>query len=86
MRVKDIRHLAEKKKGKTKTVFNPTTSNFAWKWNGKEYKIPKGDSITVDIFIAEHLAKHLIDQILTDKGIPTNAEEKRKEWTKKVLI
>jgi hypothetical protein len=86
MRVQDIEHLAKKKDGKTKTVFNPTNKDFSWKWDGKEHTIPKGEGVEFDIVVAEHLAKHLADYILTDSGIKTDNEEERNKCLKTILI
>lgn len=86
MRVKDIKHLAKSKKGNKKRVFNPTTKDFTWKWHGKGITVPNGESVELDVYAAEHITKHLIDHILTKKGINTDNKKGRKAWQKKVLI
>jgi len=86
MRVSDIQHLADSKKDRKLGVFNPTTNDFTWKYDGKDYTVPKGEMKKFDVHIAEHLAKHLIDQILTDKNMNTGKPESRKVWEEKILI
>lgn len=67
-------------------VFNPTTKDFTWKYNGKSYTVPKGEMKKFDYYLGHHLAKHLIDKILTEKDIPIDKKKARAEWQKKVLI
>lgn len=86
MRVKDIEQLAQKKKGEKRKVFNPTTKDFTWNFNKKTYTVLQGEAKEFKIHIAEHLAKHLIDQILIEKGKDLRDEEVRNIWKKKILI
>lgn len=81
-----MRRLAEQKKDQKVGVFNPMTKDFSWKYDRKEYTIPKGEMVEFDYVIGHHMAKHLIDRILTEKGFNTSNSKRRKIWTKKVLI
>jgi hypothetical protein len=86
MRVQDIEHLAKKKEGTKKTVFNPTNKDFSWKYNGESYTIPKGEGVEHDLVVAKHLAKHLVNYILTESQIRTDDKKERNKCLKTVLI
>jgi hypothetical protein len=86
MRTKDMQQLADANEDKLIGVFNPTTKNFTWKYDGESYTIPKGEMVKFKYHLAHHMAKHLIDKILTDKSTPTNKVEERAKWEKKILI
>ena len=86
MKVKDIQHLAEINSKKKLKVFNPTTKDFKWKYNRKEYTIPKGEVKEFKYHLAQHLAKHLIDKIMTENSLNTRPSKERKMWEKKILI
>jgi hypothetical protein len=53
----------------TTKIFNIDVEDFTGYLNKEPYEIKKGEYRTLPKFVAEHLAKHLIDRILQKKGI-----------------
>lgn len=64
---------------------NWTDSDFTWSWNGVPYTFPKGESIMMEDWKAEHFSKHLIDRELHAEGLQV-CDEKRAEYLKMTLI
>ena len=46
---------------------NISSIDFTWEWNSKPYSVKAGETKYFPIFLAKHLAKHLIDRELGDK-------------------
>ena len=51
---------------------NWTNEDFSYTWDKEPYNFPKGSSIMLQDYLANHFAKHLIDRELNKQGIPTN--------------
>lgn len=47
--------------------YNPTDTHFTGYWDGEAYEIKPKSSIYVPTFIANHLAKHLINKMLQEQ-------------------
>ncbi len=86
MRVTDIEHLAKKNEGKKVKVFNPMTEDFKATFHGKDYTVPKGEMKEFDYYVGHHVAKHLVDAILTKQSLPVDKEPKRTNLLKEILI
>lgn len=65
---------------KQKSLYNPLRTDFTWNWAGENnvpqpYTIPSLGIATFPVRIADHLAKHLAQKIVLDRGVRTNYED-----------
>lgn len=47
---------------------NITSEDFTWSWDSKPYSIKAGETKYYPVFLAKHLAKHLIDREIIKKN------------------
>ena len=72
--VKDQIRADEIKKTKVVKLFNPTSEDFTVMYGGIDYTIASGSKVSLPVYLAEHIAKHLTDKRLLDRGKPINSE------------
>lgn len=87
--ITELQRQADEAKTQLAVVSNSTTEDFEWKYDGKNYKIPAGESKKFSKPIARHLAKHLLDRMIRGTNlanIPFSKKyrEKKKELWKKI--
>lgn len=64
---------------------NPTGEDFTGFWGGKPYTIQGGETKNYPMFLAKHLAKHLIDRII-GTGNPQLRDEARRAEVEKTIL
>ena len=64
---------------------NISSENFTYKWNGEPQTFKAGSTYLLDVALAIHFAKHLIDRELTKMGKDTNTPPLRTEMTSKII-
>jgi len=72
------------------TLHNIDDEDFVFEYNKSEgnspYVMPCGEVARYPKFLADHALKHLIDKILTKKGVKTNNEIARTEVANQIVI
>lgn len=58
---------------------------FVGYWDSKAYTIKPGETKFYPEFLANHLAKHLSDKLMQEKGISLNDHSKRAEIVAEIL-
>jgi hypothetical protein len=69
------------------TLQNPDKEGIEIRYDGQSYGVLEpGTQMTLPYFLADHVTKHLINQILNRLKIPLNNQIKRDEWRSKIVI
>jgi hypothetical protein len=63
-----------------KTVFNPTSMELSWRWDGKYYFIAPNGTLAAPLAVAEHLLKHLRSKGLKECTLEESAQATYKEF------
>lgn len=69
----------------TIVLFNPTSEDFTWKYNGEPYTVKTGEAKSFAKFVGYHLAKHLSTQML-ESEIRRTKKEKSIDMAKQYVI
>lgn len=62
-----------------KRFTNFSDQDFSCSWNKEIYTVKAKETILLPGYLADHLAKHLIDRELTKEGVPTDRIPAREE-------
>ena len=57
---------------KAVTFYNFTDTSFTHTWNSEQITVRAGESRMMEDWLAEHMAKHLTDKILNERGVRTD--------------
>ena len=60
-----------------KRFTNFSSEDFTWKWGKEPYTVKANETILLPSYLADHLAKHLIDRELGKSGIATDRQSER---------
>lgn len=66
--------------------YNFTNESFAHTWNREPYSFPAGSTVYLELWKAQHFAKHLADRELNKSGLPTNHFSRESIEAKCVLM
>ncbi len=83
--VKALKRESDEKTKKDVKIFNPDNKDFTKKFDGSQYTLKSGKTDILPLNPAHHLAKHLVDKILTKRKTKTNKEPERSKLLKTVL-
>ena len=61
---------------------NWTESDFRGQWAKVGYDIPSGESMHLPEYLANHFAKHLVDQYFNEAGLATNHQDRKRMLAK----
>lgn len=64
---------------------NPTGEDFTWEYGSKPYTIRAGETKHYPVFLAKHLAKHLVNRIIGTASANLRDPERRAEVEKSIL-
>lgn len=73
--VTKLRREAEDRLSTTKRIYNPDKDDFRCEYEGKPYLVRAGEIEEFPTIIAEHVKKHLANQVYHGGGYPKNSRE-----------
>lgn len=67
------------------TFVNITDKPFVGMWGGEKFPMKPRQESLMELWKALHFAKHLVDVVLNDRGIPTNTQGERDTLVKFII-
>lgn len=72
-------------------IYNPSKEDFTHTYANAEnepieYTVPAGELQQYPYYLAQHLAKHLADKVMGDRGIRVNPEADHAAIMKEILV
>ena len=84
--VADLKEEAKRNIKKTLTVFNPSFKDFTVIYQGEPVTIKSLEMRDFPFDVANHVVKHLSNDILNERGVRNNPEDDLKGIRKQILF